>query len=351
MLSSKTFDPYHKWLGIRPEEQPANYYRLLGIALFEDDADAIAGAADQRMAHVRSFQAGNYAALSQRLLNELSAVRICLLNPQKKAVYDQALRARFTPPSPPVELPVDDVPNMGYSSTYKQQHKKSTPSWMPWAFVGVGGLVVVIIFVVIAKSGREEQAVAKAPTTSMPQPASPKIEPKKVEPKVEPKPQPKVKEKADPDSITDMPSSETKLEPAKLKLVVLKNPDPLPEVEAPKTKEPAKPQPEQLFKEKLPIPDDAAQEKVMATIRDIYKDDYKDRTALATEPPPPARRWVYYKSWLRTEVLRSRFPDFTSVYNIVRVTRCTKWHSRPHRELDHFASFLCRLAPTANRRT
>ena len=44
---SKIFDPYHKWLGIRPEEQPANYYRLL---------------ADQRMAHIRSFQTGNDAA-------------------------------------------------------------------------------------------------------------------------------------------------------------------------------------------------------------------------------------------------------------------------------------------------
>ena len=28
------FDPYHKWLGIPPEEQPPNYYRLLGVALW-----------------------------------------------------------------------------------------------------------------------------------------------------------------------------------------------------------------------------------------------------------------------------------------------------------------------------
>ena len=25
------FDPYHRWLGIPPEEQPADHYRLLGI--------------------------------------------------------------------------------------------------------------------------------------------------------------------------------------------------------------------------------------------------------------------------------------------------------------------------------
>ena len=93
MRPAKTFDPYHKWLGIRPEEQPANHYRLLGVVLFEDDLDAIASAADQRMAHVRSFQTGVHAAWSQRILNELAAARVCLLNPQKKAAYDQALQA------------------------------------------------------------------------------------------------------------------------------------------------------------------------------------------------------------------------------------------------------------------
>ena len=34
-----TFDPYHKWLGILPEEQPPNHYRLLGIVDFESDED------------------------------------------------------------------------------------------------------------------------------------------------------------------------------------------------------------------------------------------------------------------------------------------------------------------------
>ena len=27
------FDPYRKWLGIPPQEQPPNHYRLLGIGL------------------------------------------------------------------------------------------------------------------------------------------------------------------------------------------------------------------------------------------------------------------------------------------------------------------------------
>ena len=29
------FNPYHVWLGIPPEDQPADYYRLLSLKLFE----------------------------------------------------------------------------------------------------------------------------------------------------------------------------------------------------------------------------------------------------------------------------------------------------------------------------
>ena len=67
---SETFDAYYKWLGIPPDEQPPNHYRLLAIRLFEPDADVIAGAADRQMAHLRSFQSGQHsatiAAASQR---------------------------------------------------------------------------------------------------------------------------------------------------------------------------------------------------------------------------------------------------------------------------------------------
>ena len=86
------FDPYHKWLGISPEEQPANHYRLLAIREFESDPEVIESAADRQMAHVRSFQTGPHSAHSQRLLNELSAARLCLLTPAKKAAYDKQLQ-------------------------------------------------------------------------------------------------------------------------------------------------------------------------------------------------------------------------------------------------------------------
>lgn len=90
-----SFDPYHKWLGISPKDQPPNHYRLLAIELFENDLDVIEGAADRQMAHVRTFQAGQNSAASQRILNELSAAKLCLLDPAKKAAYDRQLREKI----------------------------------------------------------------------------------------------------------------------------------------------------------------------------------------------------------------------------------------------------------------
>jgi len=89
---SGQFDAYHKWLGIPPEEQPPHYYRLLAIRIFEDDVDVIEAAADQRMAHLRTLQAGKNAELSQRLLNELAVARACLLDERKRAQYNQRLK-------------------------------------------------------------------------------------------------------------------------------------------------------------------------------------------------------------------------------------------------------------------
>ncbi|HVA45466.1 MAG TPA: hypothetical protein VNH11_03695 [Pirellulales bacterium] len=91
MAEQTEFDAYHKWLGIPPGEQPPNFYRLLGAAVYESDPDVIEAAADQRMAHVRTYQTGKHGAISQKLLNELAEARLTLLNPAKKAEYDARL--------------------------------------------------------------------------------------------------------------------------------------------------------------------------------------------------------------------------------------------------------------------
>ncbi|WP_425618194.1 hypothetical protein NA78x_001893 [Anatilimnocola sp. NA78] len=99
------FDPYYKWLAIPPTEQPPNHYRLLGVPLYTADLDVIENAADQRMAHLRSFQAGKYSQESQRLLNEVATARVCLLNGAKKSTYDEMLRNELQPVAAPTAPP------------------------------------------------------------------------------------------------------------------------------------------------------------------------------------------------------------------------------------------------------
>ncbi len=86
------FDPYYTWLAIPPDEQPPTLYRLLGVRTFEDNPEVIENVADQRMAFLRTLQSGKRSDLSEKLLNEISAARLCLLNEQKKADYDAKLR-------------------------------------------------------------------------------------------------------------------------------------------------------------------------------------------------------------------------------------------------------------------
>ena len=91
-MAEETFDPYHRWLGIPPSEQPANHYRLLGLALFESNQEVIDSAAMRQIAHVRSQALGPNSGRIHGLLNELAEARVTLLNPQSKSKYDQALR-------------------------------------------------------------------------------------------------------------------------------------------------------------------------------------------------------------------------------------------------------------------
>ena len=87
-LLSDAFDPYHRWLGISPSDQPPNRYRLLAVEPFESDDEVIRAAADRQMGHLRTFPTGRNAALSQKLLNEVATARVRLLSPAKKSEYD-----------------------------------------------------------------------------------------------------------------------------------------------------------------------------------------------------------------------------------------------------------------------
>lgn len=87
------FDAYHKWLGIPPEEQPPNHYRLLGISQFEADPDVISSAANQRVGYLRQRAAGPHQELTKKLLDEVAGARNCLLDAKKRAAYDVRLKA------------------------------------------------------------------------------------------------------------------------------------------------------------------------------------------------------------------------------------------------------------------
>ena len=75
------FDPYYKWLGIPPNEQPPHHYRLLGLQLFERDVEVIEAAANRQMAYVQQRASGGRAAVrkgcstSYRLLVSACSIR------------------------------------------------------------------------------------------------------------------------------------------------------------------------------------------------------------------------------------------------------------------------------------
>ena len=91
---SRDFDPYYKWLGIPPKDQPPHHYRLLGIELYEDDPDVIEAAANRLMAYLHEISTGEMADQAQKLLNEISTARICLLHEQRRAAYDAQLKSK-----------------------------------------------------------------------------------------------------------------------------------------------------------------------------------------------------------------------------------------------------------------
>lgn len=86
-------DVYHLWLGIPPDEQPPTHYRLLGVPQFEENVEVIRNAADRQRAHVKRLGVNQYQSIGQDLLNEIESAKICLLRPEKRAAYDEKLRA------------------------------------------------------------------------------------------------------------------------------------------------------------------------------------------------------------------------------------------------------------------
>ena len=86
------FDPYHRWLGIPPHEQPATLYRLLGISDFETDREVITEASYRQIGHVKQYASGPHRDAANEILNELAKAQVVLLNPRKKTQYDISIQ-------------------------------------------------------------------------------------------------------------------------------------------------------------------------------------------------------------------------------------------------------------------
>ena len=135
--------------------------------------DVIEAAADQRMAHLKRFNTGKHSALAERLLNEVAAARMCLLNPAKKAIYDQALRQQFAARAEPA----DDSsflnqfqtagplrsPAAGPGRARKTKAKTKTP-WIAVLAVAAGLAAVVLIVVRARRRERKTTATRCVPS-------------------------------------------------------------------------------------------------------------------------------------------------------------------------------------------
>jgi hypothetical protein len=315
---SESFDPYKKWLGISPRDQPPHYYRLLGLELFESDPDVISTAADSRMALIKTFQSGQYSAVSQRLLNEIAAARIGLLNAEKKAQYDEALRAKLKPAvKPAAPLParttarqaadgagdVDwaalrtvtvtskDAQAAALVSSIARRGRK--PAWKTPVAVGAGVLILGIVALAVAMNrgdgtpvvqqpdGDSEQPIAssqKTGKTKQPGPKQPNDNGSKT-------PAAKTPEIKTPESKTDENPPEP---PPKEDPKVPTEPDPnrtlaalldpsdgdAPAKEPVPAKKPVEPKSEEPAVAKKPaVPDDSALQQAKRRVWDVYGKD------------------------------------------------------------------------------
>ncbi len=208
-MADDSFDPYLEWLGIGPTEHPVDHYRLLGISRFESNAAEIEHGADERMGLVRSFQTGPRGKYTQKLLNEMSAAKLCLLNPNTKATYDAVLEGQLAatavsnePLAPPVTprapvppgnaaaTSVAEPPPPSATAVYESaeaprisasiEKENATPlyarSWFPFAVFGavilVAGAVWLIGGGLSTSGGVQNDSTARQP---QPQPKQPVV--------------------------------------------------------------------------------------------------------------------------------------------------------------------------------
>ena len=261
---TQDFDPYHVWLGIPPDEQPPNHYRMLGLTLFEDSVEAIRDAATQRIAHVRTYQLGVYCDLSQRILNELAGAKACLSSPERKRQYDEQLRQGQTSP----ESDYFAVLATG-SARPSALARRSSGSKHLMPTIGAGVAVVLLGLALAYLSRTSSPQVVVTPTTAERGKASVPPGPPASTPTAKPveASKPELPEPAEEKKPVAPAKKEKPLPPSQEEKPALTKP-PGPAVAVPSVPEPKR------ENRKPPVPDDAAQEEAKKTVADLFKEDF-----------------------------------------------------------------------------
>jgi hypothetical protein len=123
---SEPFDPYSEWLGIGPEEQPPDHYRLLDIDRFESDCEVISLAARKRAAHIETFLDGDRTGWAEQTsMRSLRHATVCSI-PRPNVSTTTLYRKTWTTESrrwssfSPVSSPDGSRPSQVYRSPHRR---------------------------------------------------------------------------------------------------------------------------------------------------------------------------------------------------------------------------------------
>ena len=126
-----SFDPYHKWLGIPPKEQPAGPRRLLGISDDENDPQVVREAALRQTAFVRQFSLGEHGEHAERILGELAEARDSILS----GTLESPTKPAVTSTPSPVETIATPLVNETANGDRHTLQAKTTPIEEPLTFM------------------------------------------------------------------------------------------------------------------------------------------------------------------------------------------------------------------------
>lgn len=207
------FDPYRKWLGIPSEEQPPNFYRLLGISLDESDPEAIEAAAERQGTFVRKFRGTPHDEAAALILFEVDQAKHTLLNTEARKRYDASLHE-----SPRTQRTgsADRVPSASGTTRGTTPPNATRIAKLAAGFLGVAMVIVALPWDRLFSSSQfdaakvaPDLALASGDQAKPPAPLEDPVAENRPEPKQEPVPEPKP---------VDVPKAEPqrKVEPPKV---------------------------------------------------------------------------------------------------------------------------------------